>query len=182
MSYAERGPLTDEFLEIFRTLWYDDHPEHHGKHYDFDGIQFYPKPVQNPLPIWVGGATRAALRRTAKYGDCWHPSRQTPEFVASQLPYLHRRIEREGRKVEDVTVSLKRAVHFTDIGLPEAGGERTGRALVCSTQGVVDDLHACHEIGIHQLTYDFRVDEIPDCIRVMERLAEAVLPVAERLG
>ena len=182
VSYAERGPLTDEFLEIFRTLWYDDDPEHHGKHYDFDGIQFYPKPVQNPLPIWVGGATRAALRRTAKYGDCWHPSRQTPEFVASQLPYLRRRIEREGRKVEDVTVSLKRAVHFTDIGLPEAGGERTGGALVCSTQEVVDDLHACHEIGIHQLTYDFRVDEIPDCIRVMERLAEAVLPVAARLG
>ena len=51
VSYAERGPLTDEFLEIFRTLWYDDHPEHHGNHYDFDGIQFYPKPVQNPLPI-----------------------------------------------------------------------------------------------------------------------------------
>ena len=83
--------------------------------------------------------------------------------------------------MEDVTVSLKRAVHFTDIGLPEAGGERTGGALVCSTQEVIDDLHACHEIGIHQLTYDFRVDEIPDCIRVMERLAEAVLPVAARL-
>ena len=62
VSYAERGPLTDEFLEIFRTLWYDDHPQHHGKHYQFDGIQFYPKPVQNPLPIWVGGHTRAALR------------------------------------------------------------------------------------------------------------------------
>jgi len=84
VSYAERGPLTDEFLEIFRTLWYDDHPEHHGKHYEFDGIQFYPKPVQNPLPIWVGGHTHAALRRTAKYGDCWHTTRQTPEFVASR--------------------------------------------------------------------------------------------------
>ena len=182
VSYAERGPITDEFLEIFKTLWYDADPEHHGKHYDFEGIQFYPKPVQNPLPIWVGGSTRAALRRTAKYGDCWHPSRQTPEFVASNIPYLHRRIEQEGRKVEDVTVSLKRSVHFTDIGLPEVGGERTGGALVCSTQEVVDDLHACHEIGIDQLTFDFRVDEIPECIRVMERLAEAVLPVAGRLG
>ena len=99
VSYAERGPLTDEFLEIFRTLWYDDDPEHHGKHYDFDGIQFYPKPVQNPLPIWVGGATRAALRRTAKYGDCWHPSRQTPEFIASNiaLPAPAHRARRDGR-------------------------------------------------------------------------------------
>ena len=182
VSYAERGPLTDEFLEIFRTLWYDDHPEHHGKHYDFEGIQFYPKPVQNPLPIWVGGHTRAALRRTAKYGDCWHTTRQTPEFVASNIPYLSQQIERNGRKQEDITVSLKRSLHFTDIGLPEMGNERSGGALVCSTQEVVDDMHACHEIGIGQLTYDFRVNEISDCIRVMERLAEAVLPVAGRLG
>ena len=84
--------------------------------------------------------------------------------------------------MEDITVSLKRSLHFTDIGLPEMGSERSGGALVCDTQEVVDDLHSCHEIGIGQLTYDFRVTEIPDCIRVMERLAEAVLPVAERLG
>ena len=182
VSYAERGPLTDEFLEIFRTLWYDDHPEHHGKNYDFDGIQFHPKPVQNPLPIWVGGHTRAALRRTAKYGDCWHTTRQTPEFVASNIPYLQQQIERQGRQAEDITVSLKRSLHFTDIGLPEMGNERSGGALVCSTQEVVDDLHACHEIAIGQLTYDFRVSELPDCIRVMERLAETVLPLASRLG
>ncbi len=181
VSYAARGPLTDEFLEIFRTLWYDENPTHQGKHYQFDGIQFFPKPVQNPLPIWVGGHTRAALRRTAKYGHCWHTTRQTPEFVATNLPYLRRRIEREGRKVEDVTISLKRSLHFTDIGLPEMGNERSGGALVCSTGEVVDDLHACHEVGIGQLTYDFRVSEISNCIRVMEQLAEAVLPLAKRL-
>ena len=107
VCYAERGPLTDEFLEIFRTLWYDDQPEHHGKRYDFDGIQFYPKPVQNPLPIWVGGHTRAALRRTAKYGDCWHTTRQTPEFVASHIPYLSEQIEKQGRSVDDITVSAQ---------------------------------------------------------------------------
>ena len=79
-------------------------------------------------------------------------------------------------------MSLKRSLHFTDIGLPEMGSERSGGALVCSTKEVVDDLHACHEIGIGQLTYDFRVSEISDCIRVMERLADAVLPVAGRLA
>ena len=102
--------------------------------------------------------------------------------MASNIPYLSQQIERNGRKQEDITVSLKRSLHFTDIGLPEMGNERSGGALVCSTQEVVDDMHACHEIGIGQLTYDFRVNEISDCIRVMERLAEAVLPVAGRLG
>ena len=83
--------------------------------------------------------------------------------------------------MEEVTVSLKRSLHFTDIGLPEMRSERSGGALVGSAQEVVDDLHACHEIGIGQLTYDFRVSELPDCIRVMERLADAVLPAAGRL-
>ena len=181
-SYAERGPVTDEFLEIFRVLWTEPDPEHHGRYFDFSGIQFYPKPVQDPLPIWVGGHTRAALRRTAKYGDCWHTTRQTPEFVAENIPYLKRRVEREGRDPASVTVSLKRSLHFTDIGLPESGEVRSGGALVATTQDVIDDLQACHEIGIDQLTYDFRVTEIDDCVRVMERLAEAVLPVARRLG
>ena len=183
LDYADRGPMTDEFLEIFKVLWTESEPEYHGKHYQFDGIQFYPKPVQQPhIPIWVGGHTRAALRRTAKYGDCWHTTRQTPEFVAGHIPYLKQQVERQGRDPADVTVSLKRSLHFTDIGLPEASNERSGGALVGPTQEVIDDLHACHEIGIDQLTYDFRVSELADCVRVMEHLAEAVLPLARRLG
>ena len=53
---------------------------------------------------------------------------------------------------------------------------------MATTQEVIDDLQACHEIGVDHLTYDFRVTEIDDCVRVMERLAEAVLPVARQLG
>jgi alkanesulfonate monooxygenase SsuD/methylene tetrahydromethanopterin reductase-like flavin-dependent oxidoreductase (luciferase family) len=183
LKYADRGPMTDEFLEIFEALWTQATPEFHGKYYDIDGVVFYPKPVQQPrIPIWVGGHTRAALRRTAKYGDCWHTTRQTPEFVAENIPYLKQRIDKEGRDPASVTVSLKRSLHFTDIGLPEGSHVRSGGALVATTQEVVDDLHACQEIGIDQLTYDFRVEKLADCIHVMEHLADAVLPVARRLG
>ena len=182
LDYTDRGPMTDEFLEIFKVLWTQSNPEYHGRYYSFDGIRFEPKPVQQPhIPIWVGGHTKAALRRTAKYGDCWHTTRQTPEFVASHIPYLNEQVKRQGRDPASVTVSLKRSLHFTDIGLPEAGNERSGGALIGPTQEVIDDLHACHEIGIDQLTYDFRVDELADCVRVMEHLAGQVLPVARRL-
>lgn len=181
--YAERGPMSDEFIEIFRVLWTEDHPQYHGKYYRVDGIQFYPKPVQKPhIPIWVGGHTRAALRRTAKYGDCWHTTRQTPEFVAEHLPYLRERIDRAGRDATSVSISLKRSLHFTDIGIPESNSVRSTGALIAGTQEVIDDVYACREIGIDQLTYDFRADGLEDSIRVMEHLADRVLPVAERLG
>ena len=54
--------------------------------------------------------------------------------------------------------------------------------MVASTREILEDLHACQEIGINQLTYDFRVETVPDCIKVMEHIAEHILPVARRLG
>jgi len=183
LDYHQRGAMTNEFLEIMQELWTQPNPEYHGKYYRFDGIKFEPKPVQQSgIPIWVGGHTKAALRRTAKYGSCWHTSRQTPDFVAENLPYLRERIEKEGRDQSEVTVSLKRSLHFTDIGMNEGNYVRSGGSLVATTGEVLEDLHICQEIGINQLTFDFRVESLPDCIRVMEHLAENVLPVALRLG
>ena len=53
---------------------------------------------------------------------------------------------------------------------------------MATTQEVVEDLHACREIGIDQLTYDFRVESLSDCIKVMEHLSCKVLPIAKRLA
>ncbi len=183
VPYAQRGPMSDEFLEIFKILWTDPNPEFHGRFYRIDGIQFYPKPVQKPhIPIWVGGHSRASLRRTARYGDCWHTTRQTPEFVAGHIPYLRRQTELVGRDPDSVTVSLKRSVHFTDLGIPESDSIRSNGALIASTQEIVNDVYRCREIGIHQLTYDFRVDSLEDTLRVMEHLAGNVLSAARSLG
>ena len=182
VPYADRGPMSDEFLEMFRILWTEAEPEFQGKYYQFDGISFYPKPIQNPLPIWVGGHTRRALRRTVRYGDCWHTTRQTPDFVAQHLPYLRQEAERGGRDPESITISLKRSLHFTDIGIGERGGVRTGGAMIGSTQEVLDDVYYCRELGIDQLTYDFRAEGIDETIGVMEHLAYKALPVAQRLG
>ena len=183
VPYDQRGPMSDEFLQIFKILWTEPNPEFHGKFYNIDGIQFYPKPVQKPhLPIWVGGHTRRALRRTAKYGDCWHTTRQTPDFVAQNLPYLREQTEKAGRDPASISISLKRSLHFTDLGAAEGSSTRTGGVVIGTTQEVIDDVHYCRELGIDQLTYDFRVEGTDACIKVMELLADQVLPVAHRLG
>ncbi|MSQ07353.1 MAG: LLM class F420-dependent oxidoreductase [Dehalococcoidia bacterium] len=183
VPYAQRGAMTDEYLEVFKVLWTQDDPVYHGQFCHIEGIQFSPKPVQKPhIPIWVGGHTNAALRRTAKYGACWHTTRQTPDFVAGNLPYLNRQLDRVGRDPAGVSISLKRSLHFTDIGFTERASIRSGGAVIGTTQEVLDDVYYCRELGIDQLTYDFRVEGVDSCIRVMEHLADRVLPVAERLG
>ena len=174
-SYKDRGAVTDEYLQIFRTLWRDREPEFHGAHYDFAGIYFAPKPVRDGhIPIWVGGHTRRAIRRTVKYGDAWHPTRQTPEFVARNLPYLREFAESAGRDPAEITVSLKRTLHFTDAGLEEGASNRSNGALIASTGEVIEDVQACREIGIDQLTFDFRTPSADDCIKTMERFANAM--------
>ena len=144
---------------------------------------FTPSPSSSPhVPIWVGGHSRAALRRVAKYGDCWHTTRQTPEFVSRNLPYLREQAERAGRDPASISISLKRSLHFTDVGASEGSSVRSGGVVIGSTQEVVDDVHFCRELGIDQLTYDFRVEGIDACIEAMEHLAREVLPVARSLG
>lgn len=177
VPYSERGPMTNEWLEIFANLWTEDEPSYSGKYYSYDGIHFSPKPVQQPrIPIWVGGHTRRALRRTAKYGDAWHPSRQTPEFVSRNLPYLRRQTEAEGRNPDDITISLKRSLRISDIGVSGdgEGGTLAGGGVSGATQFVVDDVKKCADIGIHQLTYDFRTSDIDECIRILEHFADKV--------
>jgi alkanesulfonate monooxygenase SsuD/methylene tetrahydromethanopterin reductase-like flavin-dependent oxidoreductase (luciferase family) len=176
VPYAERGPMSDEFLDMFRVLWTEEEPVFRGKYYQFDGMQFQPKPLQNPLPIWVGGHSKRAIRRTIKYGQAWHPTRQTPAYVAQHLPYLRQEAERAGRDPASIIISLKRSLHITDIGLPGEVVFRSGNALVGTTQEIIDDAQRCQEIGIHQLTYDFRLDDVEAQIAIMERLAERVIP------
>ena len=176
VPYAERGPMSDEFLQMFQTLWTQEHPEFEGKYYQIHGMQFEPKPVQNPLPIWVGGHSRRAIRRTIQYGHAWHPTRQTPEYVAKHLPYLRQEAERAGRDPDSITISLKRSLQITDIGLSGEVTFRSGNALVGTTQDIIDDAKRCQDMGIHQLTYDFRTDHIDEQLAIMEQLADRVVP------
>ncbi|MCH8195494.1 MAG: TIGR03619 family F420-dependent LLM class oxidoreductase [Chloroflexi bacterium] len=69
-DYAARGQLVDEAIEIIRLVVGGGMVEYHGKHYDFDRLQISPTP-DAPVPIYVGGLTKPALRRAARLGDGW---------------------------------------------------------------------------------------------------------------
>src|SRR5215471_8497550 len=79
VPFAERGAMTDEHLEVMRELWTSTAPSFSGKYTQFSGLVFEPKPVQKPHPpIWVGGHSKAALRRTVEFGAAWHPINRPP--------------------------------------------------------------------------------------------------------
>src|SRR5438552_11086532 len=99
VSFVERGPMTDEYLEAMQELWTSTAPSFAGKYTQFSGLTFEPKPVQKPHPpIWVGGHSRAALRRTAQFGAAWHPINRTPEELRAGMDEIARVCEARGRE------------------------------------------------------------------------------------
>ena len=73
VPFRSRGAITNEYLEAIKLLWTQDVASYEGKFASFKNVHTAPRPVQTPHPpIWVGGPSEAALRRTVCYGDAWH--------------------------------------------------------------------------------------------------------------
>jgi probable F420-dependent oxidoreductase len=70
VDFKTRGGRFDEMIGVLRKLWQGGLVEHHGKHFDFPPLAQVPAP-RKPIPIAIGGASPAALRRAARLGDGW---------------------------------------------------------------------------------------------------------------
>jgi probable F420-dependent oxidoreductase len=87
-DFEHRGAITDEYLDAMEHLWYDERPEFHGRFVDFAGIDAHPRPVQQPLPIVIGGHTARAFRRAVARGHGWYGYALTPEQAAEAIAGL----------------------------------------------------------------------------------------------
>jgi probable F420-dependent oxidoreductase len=86
IPFEERGAITDETLEAVLELWTAEEPVHAGRYFNIEGLAFEPKPVQRPRPpIYVGGNSKPALRRAARY-DGWQPN--PTDFLPESIPPL----------------------------------------------------------------------------------------------
>ena len=97
-----RGRKTDEGLEIIRRLWREDKVDFEGVHYHLSGASISPKPVQPDLPMWIGGSSEAAIRRTARFGTGWQAGAETPDAGRPKSsPRIRAAAAAEGRTIDD---------------------------------------------------------------------------------
>lgn len=107
MPYDHRGARGDEQLEVFDRLFSNANPSFDGRFYQFPEIGFSPKPVQSPVPIWVGGNSDAAFRRTARYGHCFHAAFQKRATVVEEWAAVRAACEAIGRDPGEVELSIR---------------------------------------------------------------------------
>ena len=118
VDFAKRGALTDESLRLMRALWSGE-PSFQGEFWSYENASFGPLP-EEPPEIWVGGGSRAALRRARELGDAWHPVNPEPEEVARVLEEWPKGRVTARMPVRDVGEAGKRLGALQEAGLSAA--------------------------------------------------------------
>jgi alkanesulfonate monooxygenase SsuD/methylene tetrahydromethanopterin reductase-like flavin-dependent oxidoreductase (luciferase family) len=105
----------EEAIEILRLTSSQEHVSYQGEYNQFNDITVLPRPVQQPIPIWVTAnpdpqkpkLAERALRRVAKYGDGWMTTGNTPESLAQNIEKIRQYAREEGRELgPDFEVAL----------------------------------------------------------------------------
>jgi probable F420-dependent oxidoreductase len=91
-----RAELLDEGLTLLRRLWSGEEVTHDGPHFRVDGVTLTPGPVQQHLPIWIGGNRPASLRRAARW-DGWIADSADPTGMTLSPEDVARSVETIGR-------------------------------------------------------------------------------------
>jgi len=84
-DFSNRGRRMSEQVKVMRALWTDDVVEFHGKWHHIDRAGINPRPVQRPIPVWMGGYAEAVLKRTAALADGWMPLFRPGEETSKQM-------------------------------------------------------------------------------------------------
>ena len=100
---GRRFRLLRERVEAMREIWSKEAAEYHGELVDFDPIWSWPKPVQERLPVLIGGNAENTLKRVVAYGDGWIPNGRRAQLL-EMIPEFHRLCEESGRGRLPVTV------------------------------------------------------------------------------
>ena len=152
VDFRQRGPVLDECLDALRAaLGPDEFPEHHGKLYDFEGLGQRPRPVQERIPMWVGGSSPAAVRRAALKGDGWLPQGDPRDRLPAQIARIRELRERAGVRGPFTVGAIVEPLY---VGTPR--WEVGRRTLTGGPRELAESLRAYPAMGVHQIQVRFR--------------------------
>jgi len=111
-----------ETLEICTRMWKEEHATYQGKHYKIENALCSPKPMQKPLPIWIGGSKPRVMRAAAKFGHAFNitVSASAPNDLPDRLRDLDEACRAEKRDPETL---LRSAFLVACVGKTRAEAE-----------------------------------------------------------
>jgi len=176
VPFAERGAMTDEYLAAMQELWTSREPSFNGTYTQFGGLVFEPKPVQKPHPpIWVGGHSRAALRRTAQFGAAWHPINRPPAELRAGRAELARLCQAGGRSAPPA-LALRNDIRVLRPGQSAPASAHGGRVLAGEPAALIEQIAELADCGVEHLVLEFLAADGRELDEQMSSFAERVRP------
>ena len=174
VPFHERGARTTEYLRLWQACWSPGETTFHGRFFSFDNMHINPKPLQQPHPpIWVGGSSRAALRRAATFAQVWQPTPTSLADLIRNQAYLREACAKIGRR--DVpTTRMSFRVNFSDITGSKSNGAERPVGLGTPAQVAEDMLRYRREAGLEAVQINFN-----GCQNVQQLLASMELFMGE---
>jgi len=180
---TERAARFDEALPLLRRFWAGEIVDHAGPFHEYQAAVVQPRPVQNPLEIWLGGVAPSELRRCGRLGDGWLPSFCTPDDVKAGIPVIQAHAASAGRAID--------AEHFGAL-LPYSAGplpDAVRGAVAARRPGVDAGQVVAAGLGQLRTMIDQHLDaggskfvvvpvsEPPDWGQHLSEVADALLPL-----
>lgn len=198
---AHRGALVEEAIQAIKVLFSERNASWDGKYYQFRDVEMYPKPKQNPLPLYVGGNNPNAYRRAALYGHGWLPAGMPVEHVREKISDFKRLVAEQGRSWDQMDVAMQliayvgrtheQAVerfrgsqmyqHLVSLSAStlkdQVGARHEETNLIGTPDEVIEKAQRFAEAGVKHLcgTY-FCADSVEELLDQMQIFAEEVMP------
>ena len=177
--HSERGAVTDESIGVLLALWTQDLPEYRGKYFNFSGLPFSPKPAQKPHPpLFVGGTSRAAVRRAARVGNWWHPTALEPEELKNGMTYLRERATAQGRDPQEIQLSVRLDLDFPEISGNTPSPTRPRPCLIGTSGEMIEQLKTYQGVGVEHILVATMSTDAGVVEATYSRFAEEVIPAA----
>lgn len=193
VSTRGRGQRTDEGLEIISRLWREDSVDFAGHHYRYEGASIAPRPLQHPMPLWVGGSAAAAVERSARWGTGWQAGLDTPEQVAPVIAAIKVRAAELGRRIDEDHFGAGFGFRFGSMG--DAVSRRHLAALeqrlgmdaqafvaIGDAERIVDRLRAYRAAGAHKFILRPMAADTEDMLHQTRQMIEQVLPAVDAMN
>jgi F420-dependent oxidoreductase-like protein len=166
----QRLDMLEEGTVAIKSLLENEVTDHHGEYFTLDNARMNPKPLQEHVPIWIGGqGEKRTLRIAARHADGWNVPYIGPEAFKHKSEVLDAWCEKEGR--DPLTIARSLNLSFNMVArdadadaaqrrLREMWGDqaetRIGGMLVGGPSAVTEQVAAFRDVGVTRLNIAFR--------------------------